>query len=1230
MGSSNSKNNSLVDLSISKAIAIPILSLILTACGGGSSSTTTSSSSTPASSSSSSSVSSVASCPAFTQLSGTDLLASTKSRELNTLTLPKASVSGNVLVFSKTSGWRHGSIAAGKTMLQSLALNNNWALDLSEDSSDFSTVNLENYDVVVWLNTTLDVLNDAEQIAFESFVEGGGGYVGIHSAADTEYNWAWYGELVGTYFTSHPQVQTALLNIESTSHPATSHLAPTWAHTDEWYNFQTNPRDQVNVLISLDETSYAPGAEAMGDHPIVWSSPVGRGRSFYTGLGHTQESYSNPDFIDHIEGALLWAGRMQQNTEEWVGSPPDTSDFTTTIIARNVNLPMAMKFTPAGELYAIGRAGSFYLLEDQSLVEKSVINVSTFAEGGLIGFTLDPDFANNRHGFFHYTSPTNVEQVVSRITINNDHTLNFTSEVELLRYPTFADCCHVAGDMAFDSEGNLYIATGDNSNPFQSSGYAPLDERLGRANFDAQRTAANTNDFRGKILRIKPTADGSYTLPQGNLFTADTEHLAEIYTMGHRNPFRITIDSATDLLYWGDVGPDANSSSLTRGPSGYDEINKTATSGNFGWPYFAGDNEPYVDYDFATALSNGSYDPLNIVNDSPNNTGAAILPNAIPAWFTIGHRAMMVGDIYRWNAGVTDQYKLPSYFNGRLLAWNFNDDAMYELDVQSETPALQPWVDASLLTGIIDVAISPLNNRVYLLAYGDNCCGSPPFSGALAEVRYIGDGLPQTPEVTFVAGDTISLGFNEQFVSAPANVTASLVSTIGNSEVFELVDAGNGMMALRSISSGLFLSAANNGQGALIADSAIIGLEQQFEINVNQDGTQSFRAAVNCQYVTAMEGANSSLIANAVTPTDNAAFDVAYATACATDVSVGISCRPTAQAFLNMPANAEPGLSNVPALLSQTGAFSDVASLTPSDRLIPYDLIAPLWSDRAEKQRWFSVPSDSQIGWADEGKWQWPAGTVLVKHFELPTDENNPASIKRLETRLIVVKEDLSVYGATYKWRDDNSEADLLVGSLNEDITITSSSGNWTQTWTYPSPEDCVTCHNAESGGILGPKTASLNKNFIYPSGIEDNQLNTLVSMGLFSESVDTVDLSALPTHAHIADTSKTLEHRVRSYWDVNCAGCHGPQGIASRWDARFETPLSAQGVISGELSGQRDYLTDYGLTAPLVVDPGDPGNSILFIRDKSINPDDRMPPIGRSLEDEVYIDVLEEWINSL
>jgi type 1 glutamine amidotransferase len=211
-----------------------------------------------------------------------------------------------VLVFSKTAGFRHSSIPNGIAAVQALGSANNFTVTATEDANAFTAANLAQYQTVVFMSTTGDVLNDAQQTAFEAYIRGGGGYVGVHAAADTEYSWPFYGSLVGAYFESHPAIQPATLTVQDHSHPATAHLGARWSRTDEWYNFRSNPRPGVRVLITANESSYAGGT--MGaDHPLVWCQSFRGGRSFYTAMGHTTESYDEPAFRAHLLGGLGYA-----------------------------------------------------------------------------------------------------------------------------------------------------------------------------------------------------------------------------------------------------------------------------------------------------------------------------------------------------------------------------------------------------------------------------------------------------------------------------------------------------------------------------------------------------------------------------------------------------------------------------------------------------------------------------------------------------------------------------------------------------------------------------------------------------------------------------------------------------------------------------------------------------------------------------------------------------------
>jgi uncharacterized repeat protein (TIGR03806 family) len=336
--------------------------------------------------------------------------------------------------------------------------------------------------------------------------------------------------------------------------------------------------------------------------------------------------------------------------------------------------------------------------------------------------------------------------------------------------------------------------------------------------------------------------------------------------------------------------------------------------------------------------------------------------------------------------------------------------------------------------------------------------------------------------------------------------------------------------------------------------------------------------------------------------------------------------------FLNMPTTFNGSL---PPLLSQTGAFTNTPAMAPSAGLIPYDVNVPLWSDAAVKTRWMAVPNsgapytpDEQISFAPTGEWSFPVGTVFVKHFDLVTDESNPnAAKRRLETRFLVRNPNGSVYGVTYKWRAGNADGDLLTTSLSEPITITNADHTTrTQTWYYPSPADCLTCHTPAANYVLGAKTRQLNRSFAYASsGITDNELRTLNHIGLFDPAFDEAAIANYSHLSALTNTSASLEERARSYLDANCAQCHRPGGSGTTFDARYDTPLASQNIINALL--QKGNL---GLDNARVVVPKDIWRSVLYVRMNTTDPAIKMPNLARNLIDTNAVHVMGDWINSL
>lgn len=215
-----------------------------------------------------------------------------------------------VLVFSKTAGYRHASIPAGVAAVRALGDQDGFRVDATEDAATFTEANLANYRVVIFLNTSGEVLDVAQQSAFQNFIRGGGGFVGIHAATDTGFEWPWYGGLVGNYFRRHPVIQQATLVVADPSHPSTRHLPIRWTRTDEWYDFHNDLAPDVIVLIRIDETTYS-GGRMGANHPMAWYHEYDGGRAWYTALGHTVESFSEPLLLDHIRGGIAWAAERK-------------------------------------------------------------------------------------------------------------------------------------------------------------------------------------------------------------------------------------------------------------------------------------------------------------------------------------------------------------------------------------------------------------------------------------------------------------------------------------------------------------------------------------------------------------------------------------------------------------------------------------------------------------------------------------------------------------------------------------------------------------------------------------------------------------------------------------------------------------------------------------------------------------------------------------------------------
>jgi cytochrome c len=650
-----------------------------------------------------------------------------------------------VLVFTKTKGYYHESIPAGAAAIIKLGEQHQFEVDTTSDASAFAESNLKDYAAVVFLSTTGNILNASQKVELQRYIQAGGGFAGVHAAADAEYNWPWYNKLVGAYFLSHPgnpNVRKATIKVSDTTQPATRGLPLVWERTDEWYNYKSiSPA--IKVLASLDEESYE-GGENGEFHPIAWYQDFDGGRSFYTGGGHTTESFGEPLFLQHLAGGIEYAIGSNQPlnyAKAYAVKAPEENRFTKKVLSNDLNEPMELAAANDGRVFFVERGGKFYLYDPKDFKTKLLYNFPVLPDtkegfgNGLLGMTIDPAFDKNNYVYLFYTpNKLPARQNISRFTLVGRDSLDVASEKIIIEVPIDLEVsAHTGGSLAWDKNNNLFISTGDNTVPFASDGYAPIDEIPGRLTFDAQRSAGNTNDLRGKILRIHPEPDGTYTIPEGNLFAKGTKDTRpEIYTMGCRNPYRISVDAPTSIVYWGEVGPDAGGDGKN-GPRGYDEINQAKKPGNFGWPYFVGDSKPYPRYDFVTKTLHEPFDPKAPANNSVNNTGLKILPAVTSAmiWYPYsrydtfpdlgeGGRCAIGGPVYHYNASTHDKTGLPEYYDKALFMgdWMRNWVFAVRLDEHQNYKRMEQFMP---LTGDfkrpIDFDITA-NGIMYILEYG--------------------------------------------------------------------------------------------------------------------------------------------------------------------------------------------------------------------------------------------------------------------------------------------------------------------------------------------------------------------------------------------------------------------------------------------------------------------------------------------------------------------------------
>ncbi|GIJ48364.1 hypothetical protein Val02_52500 [Virgisporangium aliadipatigenens] len=491
--------------------------------------------------------------------------------------------------------------------------------------------------------------------------------------------------------------------------------------------------------------------------------------------------------------------------------PPSDGQFQKVTLNDFPGEPMSLAVLPDRRVLHTARTGEVRIHDPRTGTNRLAADVPVYEhdEEGLQGIAIDPDFGRNHWVYLYYSPPLNTPTddpstpnvnegdaplngteadwarfrgylQLSRFKLRGD-TLDLTSEQKIIQVDTDRGiCCHVGGQIDFDSKGNLYLSTGDDSNPFASNGYVPIDERPDRnPAYDAQRTSANTNDLRGKLLRITVGRDGGYTVPEGNLFRPGAPKTRpEIYAMGLRNPFRFAVDRRTDTVYVGDYSPDANAANPARGPAGHGRWLSIERPANYGWPYCVSPSQPYIDYDFATGTSGAPFNCAAPVNNSPRNTGRTNLPPvaepeiaytyaASTQWPELesGGIGPMGGPAYRFDRNNPSPTKWPQYYDGKPLFYEWTRDYVkeFQLDRRGDVKAIRPVLDSLVFDNPMDLEFGP-DGALYVLEYGDGYFAENP-DAQLSRFDFVRGNRTPIPKIS--ANPTIGLApLTVQFSSA--------------------------------------------------------------------------------------------------------------------------------------------------------------------------------------------------------------------------------------------------------------------------------------------------------------------------------------------------------------------------------------------------------------------------------------------------------------------------------
>ena len=618
----------------------------------------------------------------------------------------------NILVITSKESRKSPVAKPFKKALDSVSEKFQAGMDTRKSDDELSLEYLKDFSAVVFSSVNPNTFPASSQNALERYVQAGGGVMLINASSLDPYTWPWMKRLGQKESNTETIVEARQEN------------------TDTYF----------------------------------YSKPFEGGQAVLAKL--SPEDVAQEDFTPLLEEAMRYLIASNTFSPDNITLPeaPDPSRFTRIVLDDDdVNEPMELAVLPDGKVIFIERRGKMKLYDprkgESSLLHYFDVCTEGNYEDGLLGLAVDPNFSENHYLYLYYSPPCETtEQYLSRFTMFGTDSIILASEKVMLKVPVQREtCCHSGGSVTFDEQGFLYLSTGDNTSSKESDGFTPIDERPGRGPFDAQKSSSNTHDLRGKILRIKPHPFGHYTIPDGNLFPKDgSEGAPEIYVMGARNPFRISVDDKTGFVYWGDVGPDVAEDGKF-GPQSYDEWNQARTPGFYGWPYFIGNNKPYFDRNFVGDKIGAPFDPMQVINNSPNNTGAQQLPEARGAyiWYPkapstdfpmlgAGSNSAMAGPIYYQKASYKgSNVKFPKYFEGKLFIyeWARSWIKVVSMDEDGDLMKIEEFLPEEKFVKPIEMEFGP-DGAMYVLEYGQNYFMNNP-RARLSRIEYAnGNRLP--------------------------------------------------------------------------------------------------------------------------------------------------------------------------------------------------------------------------------------------------------------------------------------------------------------------------------------------------------------------------------------------------------------------------------------------------------------------------------------------------------